>query len=45
MGPWYEPSRRVWNKNEWNTKNDLDAMDILLDTKGLELHVMPATIG
>jgi hypothetical protein len=45
MGPWYEPSRRVWNKNEWNTKNDLDALDILLDTKDLDLYIMPATIG
>ena len=45
MGPWYEPSRRVWNKNEWNTRNDLDAMDILLDTKDLDLYIMPATIG
>ena len=45
MGPWYEPSSRVWNKNEWNTKNDLDAMDILLDTKDLDLYIMPATIG
>ncbi len=45
MGPWYEPSRRVWNKNEWNTKNDLDAMDILLNTKDLDLYIMPATIG
>ncbi len=45
MGPWYEPSRRVWNKNEWNTKNDLDAMDILLNTKDLDLYIMPAIIG
>ena len=45
MGPWYEPSNRVWNKNEWNTRNDLDAMDILLNTKDLELHIMPATIA
>jgi hypothetical protein len=45
MGPWYEPSRRVWNKNEWNTKNDLDAMDILLDAKDLDLYIMPATIA
>ncbi len=45
MGPWYEPSTRVWNKNEWNTKNDLDAMDILLNTKDLDLYIMPATIG
>jgi inosine-uridine nucleoside N-ribohydrolase len=45
MGPYYEPSRRVWNKNEWNTRNDLDAMDIVLNAKDLELHIMPATIA
>jgi purine nucleosidase len=45
MGPWYEPSNRVWNKNEWNTRNDLDAMDILLNTNGLSLHIMPANIA
>ena len=45
MGPGYEPSNRVWNKNEWNTRNDLDAMDILLDTKDLDLYIMPATIA
>jgi purine nucleosidase len=45
LGPWYEPSSRVWNKNEWNTKNDLDAMDILLDSKYLDLFIMPATIA
>jgi inosine-uridine nucleoside N-ribohydrolase len=45
MGPWYEPSNRVWNKNEQNTRNDLAAMDILLNTKELELHIMPATIA
>lgn len=45
LGPWYEPSNRVWNKNERNTRNDLDAMDILLDTKDLGLYIMPATIA
>lgn len=45
MGPWYEPSNRVWDKNEWNTRNDLDAMDLLLNTSGLNLHIMPATIA
>jgi hypothetical protein len=45
LGPWYEPSSRIWNKNEWNTKNDLDAMDILLDSKNLDLYIMPATIA
>ena len=35
----------VWDKNEWNTRNDLDAMDLLLNTSGLNLHIMPATIA
>ena len=42
MGPFYEPARRVWNKNEFNAQNDLEALDLLLNTKDLELHIMPA---
>lgn len=39
----YNPQSRVWNKNEFNVKNDLDAMDLLLNTEGLEMHIMTAT--
>lgn len=39
----YEPKTRVWNKNEFNVRNDLDAADILLNTDGLDLHIMTAT--
>jgi len=43
MGLQYDPRTRAWNKNEFNTRNDLDAMDLLLDTEGLDLHIMTAT--
>jgi purine nucleosidase len=42
MGMKYDYLNRVWNKNEFNTRNDLDAMDILLNTKNLELTIMTA---
>jgi inosine-uridine nucleoside N-ribohydrolase len=39
----YDPATKVWNKNEINVRNDLDALDILLNTDGLEMHIMPAS--
>jgi purine nucleosidase len=37
----YDPSRKVWNKNEFNIRNDLDALDLVLNTANLEMHIMP----
>ena len=45
LGPGYDPVRRVWNKNEFNARNDLDALDVLLNTKDLELHIMTANLA
>jgi len=45
MGPAYEPARRVWNKNEFNARNDLDALDVLLNNGDLELHIMNADLA
>jgi inosine-uridine nucleoside N-ribohydrolase len=45
MGPLYEPSRRIWNKNEFNAQNDLDALDIIFNATDLELHIMPANLA
>jgi inosine-uridine nucleoside N-ribohydrolase len=45
MGLKYDPMKRAWNKNEFNTRNDLDAMDIILNAKNLALTVMPATLA
>ena len=43
MGLRYDPMKRVWNKNEFNTRNDLDAMDYLLNNEQLEMWIMTAT--
>ncbi len=39
----YDPFRKAWNKNEFNTRIDLDAMDLILNTKDLEITVLPFT--
>lgn len=39
----YDDKSRVWNKNEFNVRNDLDAMDYLLNREGLETHIMTVT--
>ena len=39
----YDPKTRVWNKNEFNVRNDLDAADLLLNNSELEMHIMTAT--
>jgi inosine-uridine nucleoside N-ribohydrolase len=45
IGPHYNPSRRAWNKNDPVSKLDLDAMDILMNSGQLELHLIPANIA
>ncbi len=37
----YFSDRKVWDKSEFNVKNDLNAFDLLLNYKGLDLTVMP----
>ncbi len=39
----YDDREQVWNKNEFNVRQDLDAMDFLLNTEELETHIMTAT--
>ena len=41
----YDPKTNVWNKNEFNVRNDLDALDLILNTDKLEMHIMPASIS
>jgi purine nucleosidase len=43
MGLKYNDRDRIWDKNEFNTRNDLDGMDYLLNREDLETHVMTAT--
>lgn len=40
MGMHYDPPSRVWNKSEFNARNDLNALDFVLNAEGLEVHVM-----
>ena len=39
----YNDREQVWDKNEFNARNDLDGMDYLLNREGLETHIMTAT--
>lgn len=41
LGARYDAARGVWNKNEFNIRNDLNAFDALLDNPAVELVVMP----
>jgi purine nucleosidase len=40
----YHADRRVWDKDEFNLRNDLNAANFLFNTEGLELHLMPVNI-
>ena len=40
LGAQYDPKTRIWNKNEFNIRNDLNAFDYLLNLEGLDLTMM-----
>lgn len=44
LGGRFFTERQVWDKNEFNVRNDLNAANVLFDTEGLEVHVMPVNI-
>lgn len=41
LGAKYNPDTKVWNKSEFNIRNDLNAFDYLLDLPGLDFTIMP----
>lgn len=41
LGAKYDPTTKVWNKSEFNIRNDLNAFDYLLNLEGLDFTVMP----
>lgn len=43
LGFWHHPSTNTWNKREFNTNNDPNAIDLLLNTAGLEFRIMTAS--
>jgi len=40
----YFPERKVWDKDEFNARRDLNALNVAFNTEGLDLHVMPVNI-
>ncbi|WP_084147226.1 nucleoside hydrolase [Thermonema rossianum] len=44
MGGDYDPKKGVWNKAEFNVRNDLNAFDYLLNSE-VELHIMPESVA
>lgn len=43
LGFWYNEKTNTWNKREFNTNNDPNAVNVLLNTSNLEFRVMTAT--
>ncbi len=43
LGFWHDPETNSYNKKEFNSGNDPLAVDVLLDTEGLDLTIMTAT--
>jgi len=41
LGARYNPTTKVWNKSEFNIRNDLNAFDCVLNLDSLDLIVMP----
>ena len=41
----FYPANNVWDKNEFNVRNDLNAFDYILNKENLELFIMPANIA
>jgi len=41
LGARYHADTKVWNKDEFNIRRDLNAFNFLLNREGLDYHVMP----
>jgi inosine-uridine nucleoside N-ribohydrolase len=41
LGAKYEPKTKVWNKSEFNIRNDLNAFDYLLNLERFDFVIMP----
>ncbi|MDR1200891.1 MAG: nucleoside hydrolase [Tannerellaceae bacterium] len=39
----YDKKEGIWDKSEYNVRNDLNAFDYLMNNKELEMYVMPVT--
>ena len=45
LGTKYDVSARVWNKNSFNARNDINALDYLLDREDVALTIMPGMVA
>ena len=45
LGAQFDVAKNVWNKNEFNIRNDLNSFDYLLNLDGLELTIIPANVA
>ena len=45
MGLGYDDRAGTWSRKEFNADNDQAAVDVLLETEGLELHVMTGSVS
>jgi inosine-uridine nucleoside N-ribohydrolase len=45
LGARYNPKTKVWNKNEFNIRNDLNGFDYLLNRQDIDLTIMPIDIA
>ncbi|MEM8488184.1 MAG: nucleoside hydrolase [Bacteroidota bacterium] len=43
LGFWHNPETNTWSKREFNTNNDPNAVDALINTPGLDFRVMTAS--
>lgn len=41
----FDEAKNAWNKNEFNARNDLNGLDVVLNAENLELIVMPASVS
>ncbi len=44
LGTRYDAITGVWNKNSFNARNDLNALDVLFNTEGLDLIMLPISM-
>ncbi len=45
LGAQYNIKTKIWNKNEFNIRCDLNAFDYLLNLKGLDMTIMPIDVA
>ncbi len=45
LGFYFDLQHNIWNKNSFNVRRDLNAVDFLLNHPDVRLHIMPASVA